>query len=182
MDMRKPQRTVLALLVVAGAFFAWRLATSERALPLGVDVDFLGYTNDARGTRFGLFSISNRGKASIERLSPAVKVDGNLSLRAPVFNPGLPWLSRAPLRSRGSQTLAVGVPQDAEAWSLVVRYQRMTIPERLRDSWMSHGHSVPVRLGPLTLLGPPQYLTAVSRRLDETNTPAEKPMGTPANQ
>lgn len=156
--MKHSTKVALIALVVALALIWLRTFARPRASASGVCVAFLGYTNSPQGSRlFGLFGITNQDSLSIQRLSPGVEIEGMNNLHAPVFNPQLPWVQRAPLSSGDAEIIAVGVPQDPGRWRLCLRFQRRTIPERLRDYCISHGHPVPLTLGRFTILGPPQY-------------------------
>ncbi len=151
------------IMVVLWLALVWLLTLARpRASASGVCVAFLGYTNSAEGSRFGLFGITNQDSLSIQRVSPGVEVEGMNNLHAPVFNPALPWLKRGPLKSREAEIIAVGLPLDPGRWRLCVRFQRCTIAERLRDYCMSHGHPVPLTWGRFTILGPPQYTSTNS--------------------
>jgi hypothetical protein len=132
-------------------------AVIQKPSATGLAIGFLGYTNTSTGTRFALFRITNLDRVPVQRLSPAVELDGIPGLRAPVFNPGLPWLSSTPIAPGASHTIAVGVPLDLGQWRLCLRFQRLTLAERMRDSLIAHRRPVPLALGPITLLGPPQY-------------------------
>ncbi len=147
----------LALLVLLLIFTSLVITTPPGVSNFGVMIGFLGYTNDVNGRRFGVFGITNEDRFEVQRLSPAVEIEGMPGLHAPIFNPNLPWLRRTPLRRGGSQTIAVGVPLEPGKWRLSLRFQRRTVPERLRDYLISHGHPVPVAMGRLTILGPPEY-------------------------
>ena len=155
--MRIRRHHWLALLAMTIAIILVLTTAHRRTESPGVTVGFIGYTNSTTGSRFGLFAITNGDRLSIQRLSPGVEIEGTTGLRAPGFSPNLPWLGRNPLKSGAIQTIAVGVPLDPGRWRLCIRFQRRTIAERLRDFVMKHGHPVPVTVGRLTILGPPQY-------------------------
>ena len=153
---------VFALAVAVGALLVMR--TRPRTVTAGVDINFLGYTNSASGARFALFNITNGDTISIERLSPTVEVQSEPNLQAPSTSPDLPWLRPAPLESGASCTIAIGVPgarphlgAGTGRWRVHLRFERRTVSESVRDVWMGRGDTTPVRFGPFTLLGPPQY-------------------------
>jgi hypothetical protein len=142
---------ILAALVALVAFFHSTPAAS------GIGFGFIAYTNSPSGSQYALFGVTNFNKLPIQRLSPGIEFDGDRAVHAPEFDPALPWLPRTPLEKGHFKLIAIRVPPGAAKWRLRLQYQSLTIPERLRDYVMRHGHSVPLSLGPIPILGPPQY-------------------------
>lgn len=151
-------KSLLWFVFVAGAvvLVLW-LVRSSRTAGSRVTITFLNYTNSPGGTRYALFGITNLSHFEIERLTPAVELAKDPNARAPGYDPMLPWIPKEPLKPESATLVAVRVPPEQGEWRLLLRYQYRTLPEKLRDFCLSHGRPVPLTLGPITLLGPPQY-------------------------
>ncbi|SPE56115.1 exported hypothetical protein [Verrucomicrobia bacterium] len=175
--MKRRAKIALAILVAALALVALLTATRQSAPGSGVGVAFVGYTNDAGGSRFALFEITDRERVSINLVDAMVEVEG-MSATSPVFILSQARLSPKPLKSWGAKTIAIRVPWVGARWRLWIQFQRRTIPEHLRDYWMRHGRSVPVMLGRVTILGPLRYDSTNSAWLPAITSTARTP--TPA--
>ncbi len=161
MRIRRPHYLLaLALLVALGVVLSFGVHGRFRS---SVVVTFLAYTNSPHGDPYALFGITNFDMLSVERLSPSVEIDDDPNPHAPGFDPALPWLPRSPVKPSDSKVIAIRVPPEASSrWRLVVKFERLTVPERLRDYVLSRGRPVPLSIGGLTILGPPYFCSTNS--------------------
>src|SRR5216684_6737584 len=89
----------------------------------GLAIGFIGYTNSPNGSPFALFGITNSTRHQIQRLHPGLEIEGGLSIRAPGFNPALPWVPRSPIKQGDFALFAIGVPTEQVKWRVRLMYQ-----------------------------------------------------------
>ncbi len=166
MRVRRPYYlAALALLAALGVVLSFEVHGRSRP---SVVITFLAYTNSPHGDQYALFGITNFDRVPVERLSPSIESDDNPNPRAPGFDPSLPWLPRSPLKPGDSKVIAIRVPAEAYSrWRLLLKFERLTLPEKLRDYVLSRGHPVPRSIGGVTILGPPCFCSTNSAWMEK---------------
>ena len=126
--MRKPGTKVIRLavvLVIFGAFVAWVAFQPPRQRRAGTpdaSVTFLGYTNDASGTRLAMFAVTNLSAFAVAR-SPKCLMwiappGGGWLPHSGVLLPGFPR-SRV-LRASVSETVTLPPPTTQSPWRISI--------------------------------------------------------------
>ena len=125
-------RTALgAMLVLTAGLLAWLFLREPAGRP-DVSVTFLGYTNDAVGTRLASFAISNASRADVHRFTP-YRIQIPSSNRWASVSNG--WIAGDKVLGIGKfETVTINAPTGVQMWraSFMVSTDVGAVPGMIR--------------------------------------------------